>query len=623
MALTSPPYEDHLLYTNLDTDIGRMKGQKYEENLAIVYKQTLASLKENAMFCIVVSEYKKANGSDSDLAFINKKVCEQIGFSCTMQQVDWKLAYPMHVIYAKKGNLTEVERDTAKKTKFQHLGKYSDDYEAAMDKGTARELISKWSKAGATILDPFAGIGTTLLEARKADRNSIGIDINKSALPEYKQLIAAEQKAELELLKSAARAGQLHLVKKDQEHEESSKVTKQEESSVQLSGSITNAKEREQLFYEIVKPFENRYLWLGNQYAREILYSVASWHLSYVLKKVGKLESLGIRPWRNLLFYSPPGWMKSKINRYFANVLLPSGWAESTTRITAAAFTGTADEDSFTLPQAVEKQFLFFDELAVITGSYKEDIMNILLEYTESHEGTVRLAKISRFNTELKAKITEQYSGNITFGRSSFKFRGDAVIIASTYDRKYLGNSAFQDRFDIIHPIGKLGTELTKSFDEKLMQGIPLTHDKELIKEFQNMLQRPIGWIPSTKDLQLPKQVYEDKEIEIKPRITQNLFHYKLFRSYWGLDTSDEAIMKRHEEYKKFRTSLIDEAEGKDKVNDVLFEYLDQHKDLAEKGFTAQHLIEGTGQKKTSVYNFLNDYCALVKHEWPRLYRLK
>jgi DNA modification methylase len=45
-----------------------------------------------------------------------------------------------------------------------------------------RYFISKYSKRGETVLDPFCGSGTTLLEAMITGRNAIGIDINPLAI---------------------------------------------------------------------------------------------------------------------------------------------------------------------------------------------------------------------------------------------------------------------------------------------------------------------------------------------------------------------------------------------------------------------------------------------------------
>jgi len=46
----------------------------------------------------------------------------------------------------------------------------------------ARNIILKYSKEGDMVLDPMVGGGTTLIEAKLLNRNSIGIDINPKAI---------------------------------------------------------------------------------------------------------------------------------------------------------------------------------------------------------------------------------------------------------------------------------------------------------------------------------------------------------------------------------------------------------------------------------------------------------
>jgi len=58
----------------------------------------------------------------------------------------------------------------------------------------AYRLIRMFSFVGDTVLDPFVGSGTTMLAAMKADRNSIGIEIEPSYLRMARRRISQEQR---------------------------------------------------------------------------------------------------------------------------------------------------------------------------------------------------------------------------------------------------------------------------------------------------------------------------------------------------------------------------------------------------------------------------------------------
>jgi len=55
-------------------------------------------------------------------------------------------------------------------------------YPARLHPDTARELVLGFSRAGASVLDPFCGSGTVLVEARLAGRRAFGSDVNPLAL---------------------------------------------------------------------------------------------------------------------------------------------------------------------------------------------------------------------------------------------------------------------------------------------------------------------------------------------------------------------------------------------------------------------------------------------------------
>jgi site-specific DNA-methyltransferase (adenine-specific) len=54
-------------------------------------------------------------------------------------------------------------------------------------------VIKMFSFVGETILDPFAGSGTTSLAARTLDRNSVGYEINKDFIPIIKEKLGVNQ----------------------------------------------------------------------------------------------------------------------------------------------------------------------------------------------------------------------------------------------------------------------------------------------------------------------------------------------------------------------------------------------------------------------------------------------
>lgn len=55
-----------------------------------------------------------------------------------------------------------------------------------------RQLIDFFSKSGEIVLDPFAGVGGTLLGATLSDRKAVGIEINKKWFHIYKEVCKSE-----------------------------------------------------------------------------------------------------------------------------------------------------------------------------------------------------------------------------------------------------------------------------------------------------------------------------------------------------------------------------------------------------------------------------------------------
>jgi DNA modification methylase len=67
---------------------------------------------------------------------------------------------------------------------------HKSDYRGNFAPQVARNVILNYSKEGELILDPMAGSGTTLIEARLLNRNAIGYDVNQNAVNITKERLA-------------------------------------------------------------------------------------------------------------------------------------------------------------------------------------------------------------------------------------------------------------------------------------------------------------------------------------------------------------------------------------------------------------------------------------------------
>src|SRR5262249_55559426 len=64
---------------------------------------------------------------------------------------------------------------------FDQLTHYLFRYPAKFHPPVARALLERYSEPGDTVLDPFCGSGTLLVEALVSDRSSVGIDVDPVA----------------------------------------------------------------------------------------------------------------------------------------------------------------------------------------------------------------------------------------------------------------------------------------------------------------------------------------------------------------------------------------------------------------------------------------------------------
>ncbi len=73
-------------------------------------------------------------------------------------------------------------------------GAHSGHYHGNFVPQIPHQLLARYTKAGDFVLDPFAGSGTTLIEAQRMNRNSIGIELQETVATEAIKRIHSEGK---------------------------------------------------------------------------------------------------------------------------------------------------------------------------------------------------------------------------------------------------------------------------------------------------------------------------------------------------------------------------------------------------------------------------------------------
>lgn len=73
-------------------------------------------------------------------------------------------------------------------------GAHSGHYHGNFVPQIVRQLLTRYTKRGDFVLDPFAGSGTTLIEAQRMGRNSIGIELQNNVAMEASERVHSEQK---------------------------------------------------------------------------------------------------------------------------------------------------------------------------------------------------------------------------------------------------------------------------------------------------------------------------------------------------------------------------------------------------------------------------------------------
>ena len=110
----------------------------------------------------------------------------------------YKITSPLSI---KEWEPKNFRMETTTVWSFENRGKWathSGNYKGNWSPYIPRNLILRYSKEGDTVLDPFLGSGTTLVETKLLKRKGIGIDINPEAIKIAKENLRFNKNSEYE-----------------------------------------------------------------------------------------------------------------------------------------------------------------------------------------------------------------------------------------------------------------------------------------------------------------------------------------------------------------------------------------------------------------------------------------
>ena len=237
LVITSPPYWQLKDY-GTETQIGFHDSyENYINNLNLVWKECYRTLYNGCRLCVNIGDqfaravyygrYKVIPIREEIIKF-----CENVGFDY-MGAIIWqkvttsnttgggvqmgsypyprngilKLDYEFILVFKKLGDapkptkeqkelsiMTAEEWNTFFAGHWNFAGARQNGHIAMFPDELPRRLIKMFSFVDETILDPFAGSGTTSLASKNLDRNSIGYEINPEFIPFIKEKLDVNQR---------------------------------------------------------------------------------------------------------------------------------------------------------------------------------------------------------------------------------------------------------------------------------------------------------------------------------------------------------------------------------------------------------------------------------------------
>jgi hypothetical protein len=293
---------------------------------------------------------------------------------------------------------------------------------------------------------------------------------------------------------------------------------------------------REEVYDTVVEAFDSKFSWLGGQFATEFLESIASWNIQQFSKPEYRIR-------KHIALYWEAAWLKSSLLKR-AYDILGDQLCMVTSDITVASLRGTVEFGKFVPPYTLVRPFAVATEFGQVVGPGKEDMVQKLLNVLEEGMVTVSLSKISSLSAEQVEMIQNEYPMIRFIEKNTFSYNTNWVLMAATYNKKFMIDNAFESRFNLVIPEKPLDSNLTK-----YVKNSPRFHIEEdvLINLREFVLD---GDHKIDCNVNLPDELFEESRGKITPRQCAMLSSYVLTNEWWGKKVTNDDIMVKAEKMK-------------------------------------------------------------------------
>lgn len=312
--------------------------------------------------------------------------------------------------------------------------------------------------------------------------------------------------------------------------------------------------EKKEIYETIVKAFEDKYSWLGRQFVEEFLNSVASWNIQ-------QFSNPDFRIRRHLLLFWPPGYIKSTLLMKGRDILGHEACGHISD-VTSAAIRGSVDAGKFRVPVCLKHPITMCTEFGQMVNGESNELVQKLLNILEEGIVTVSLIKAGGLLPAERQKAIEKYG--IEFDDdNNFTYTTNWILMAGTYNKKFLSDSALESRFIIMTPERKLDGELTKHINRSkkfvIEEEVKIALRNEMLSKWN---------VGDYKSPILPDEIYTP-EINLSVRESAGLISKVMALKWWGIEMSDEDIISAAKKIKSSSEDIWKSDE--DRVFDCVF----------------------------------------------------